>query len=84
MASFFGEVVTPSYRYIDDESPDYTGTDCGVWEAGAGLQLEKSLLVITEGEIAGSYAQLWGGVEEVGGGARARAGTQEAQRRCRC
>ena len=66
MASFFGEVVTPSYRYIDDESPDYIGTDCGVWEAGAGLQLEKSLLVITEGEIAGSYAQLWGGVEEVG------------------
>ena len=66
MASFFGEVVTGSYRYIDDEAPDYVGEVAGEWSAGEGIEKETGLLVVTEGDIAGSYSKLWGNLPAVG------------------
>ena len=67
MASFFGEVVTGSYRYIDDEDPDYvSGPPAGDWTAGEGIEKESGLLVVTEGDLAGSYTRLWGDLPVVG------------------
>ena len=66
MASFFGEVVTGSYRYIDDEKADYVGEVAGEWSAGDGIDKETNLLVVTEGDLAGSYSRLWGELPVVG------------------
>eukprot|EP00092_Neocalanus_flemingeri_P004663 GFUD01005027.1.p2 GENE.GFUD01005027.1~~GFUD01005027.1.p2 ORF type:complete len:237 (-),score=82.82 GFUD01005027.1:390-1100(-) len=66
MASFFGEIVTGSYRYIDDEDPDYTSEPAEDWTAGEGIEKETGLLVVTEGDQAGSYTRLWGDLPVVG------------------
>ena len=66
MASFFGEVVTGSYRYIDDEDPDYVGEEAGDWTATEGIEKETKLMVVTEGDLAGSYPRLWGDLPVVG------------------
>ena len=60
MATFFGEVVTGSYRYIDPDHPDYNDTRAApqVWSLSEKIPLEENLLIVTEGDIAGSYVKL--------------------------
>ena len=65
-ASFFGEIITGSYRHLDDEEEDYVGEVAGDWTCGEGFEKETELLVITEGDQAGSYSRLWGDLKVVG------------------
>ena len=60
MATFFGEVVTGSYRYIDPDHPDYNDTRAAPqsWSLADKIPQEESLLIVTEGDIAGSYVRL--------------------------
>ena len=60
MATFFGEVVTGSYRYIDPDHPDYNDTRAAPqsWSLAEKIPQEESLLIVTEGDIAGSYVRL--------------------------
>ena len=60
MATFFGEVVTGSYRYIDPDHPDYNDTRAApqVWSLSEKIPQEDGLLIVTEGDIAGSYMRL--------------------------
>ena len=55
MATFFGEVVTGSYRYIDPNQPDYNEARClpQMWEFENDVDKENNLLLITVGDIAG-------------------------------
>ena len=61
MATFFGEVVTGSYRYIDPDHPDYNDLRAAPqsWSLEPEeVKKEDNLLIITEGDIAGSYVRL--------------------------
>ena len=60
MATFFGEVVTGSYRYIDPDHPDYNDTRAApqAWALTENIPQEDKLLIVTEGDIAGSYVRL--------------------------
>ena len=60
MATFFGEVVTGSYRFIDPEDPDYNDLRCPTqcWTAEVDVPPEENLLIVSEGDIAGSYVKL--------------------------
>ena len=66
MASFFGEIITGSYRHLDDEEEDYVVEVAGDWTCGEDFEKETELLVITEGDQAGSYSRLWGDLKVVG------------------
>ena len=66
MASFFGEVVTGSYRHFDDEDEEYVGRVGGDWSVTEGFLKESELLVVTEGDQAGSYSRLWGELSTIG------------------
>ena len=58
MATFFGEVVTGSYRYIDPNQPDYNEARCipQTWRLEKDIDKEKNLLLITVGDIAGEVS----------------------------
>ena len=60
MATFFGEVVTGSYRYIDPDLPDYNDTRAApqTWSLTKEIPMEDNLLIVTEGDIAKSYLRL--------------------------
>ena len=55
MATFFGEVMTGSYRYIDPNQPDYNESRClpQTWNLENDIDKENNLLLITVGDIAG-------------------------------
>ena len=55
MATFFGEVVTGSYRFIDPENPDYNNvTGLQTWKLNSDdFGQESKLLIVTVGDIAG-------------------------------
>ena len=69
MATFFGEVVTGSYRYIDPDHPDYNDTRAApqVWSLSEKIPQEDGLLIVTEGDIAGSYMRLLHDCQPVAG-----------------
>ena len=60
MASFFGEVVTGSYRFIDPEDPDYNDLRAPrqSWTVDSEVAREEKVLLVSEGDIAGSYVRL--------------------------
>ena len=61
MASFFGEVVTGSYRYIDDEDEDLIeSAKAATFSLSEPLLAEQKLLVFAEGELAVTFTQLLG------------------------
>jgi len=60
MASFFGEVVTGSYRFIDPEDPDYNDlrTTAQSWRVVGDVPVEEKLMIVCEGDVASSFASL--------------------------
>ena len=68
MASFFGEVVTGSYRFIDPEDPDYNDLRAARqnWSQDGDIPTEGKVLVVCEGEIASSYGRMLGNTQTVG------------------
>ena len=68
MASFFGEVVTGSYRFIDPEDPDYNDLRAGrqSWSQSGDIPVEEKLLIVCEGDIASSYGRMLGDSQTVG------------------
>jgi len=68
MASFFGEVVTGSYRFIDPEDPDYNDLRAArqTWSQAGDIPAEEKVLVVCEGEIASSYGRMLGDTQPVG------------------
>ena len=68
MASFFGEVVTGSYRFIDPEDPDYNDLRGSrqSWSQDGDIPVEERLLIVCEGDIASSYGRMLGDCETVG------------------
>ena len=68
MASFFGEVVTGSYRFIDPEDPDYNDLRAGrqSWSQSGDIPVEEKLLIVCEGDIASSYGVMLGDSQTVG------------------
>jgi len=63
MASFFGEVLAPRSRIIDDEDLDAQEESyCDEFKISCAPFKEKNLLIICEGKLASTYSKL--GVEE--------------------
>ena len=60
MATFFGEVVTGSYRYIDPDQSDYNKGSSQTWSLDTDIAKEERLLIVTEGAIAENYCKLLG------------------------
>ena len=61
MASFFGEVVTGSYRYIDDEDEDLIeSAKADTFSFSEPLEAEQKLLVFAEGDLSVTFTQLLG------------------------
>ena len=61
MASFFGEVVTGSYRYIDDEDEDLIeSAKAATFSLTEPMVAEQKLLVFAEGELSVTFTQLLG------------------------
>ena len=58
MATFFGEVVTGSYRHIDPDQPDYNEGVQQTWSLDTEVEQEKNLLIVTEGSIAENYMKM--------------------------
>ena len=66
MATFFGEVVSGSYRYIDPDQADYNEPEQQVWCLQNEISQENNLLMVSVGDIANSYMQLVGNSNVVG------------------
>jgi len=59
MATFFGEVVTGSYRYLDDEDEDaLQDAVCRKISFSVNLEAEAGLLLVGEGPLAAAYAEV--------------------------
>jgi len=66
MASFFGEVVTGSFRYFDDEDEDEQEVSCRSFSVTSPPTLEKQLLVVADGQLSAVYLQLIAGKQKMG------------------
>eukprot|EP00088_Acartia_fossae_P059050 TRINITY_DN6965_c0_g1_i11.p1 TRINITY_DN6965_c0_g1~~TRINITY_DN6965_c0_g1_i11.p1 ORF type:complete len:243 (-),score=39.15 TRINITY_DN6965_c0_g1_i11:191-919(-) len=59
MASFFGEVLPPRSRILDDEDLDAMEEGfCEEFKVTSPPELEKNLLIVCEGSLPGVYTQL--------------------------
>ena len=60
MATFFGEVVTGSYRYIDPDQADYNEQEQQIWSLHEDICPENCLLMVSVGDIANNYLKMIG------------------------
>jgi len=67
MASFFGEVVTGSFRYFDDEDEDeQQEVDYRSFSVTSPPTREKKLLIVADGQLSAVYLQLVADKQKIG------------------